>query len=290
MLMKKINGGSMMNNLDLQKRANDVRKGIVTAVHSAKAGHPGGSLSAADMFTFLYFEEMNVDPKEPDREDRDRFVLSKGHTAPGLYSALANRGFFPVEDLVTLRKLGSYLQGHPCIHIPGVDMSSGSLGQGISAAVGMALAAKMDGKDFRVYTLLGDGELEEGQVWEASMFAGHRKLDNLCVIVDNNGLQIDGPVDKVCSPYPIDQKFEAFNFHVINIDAHDFDQIRSAFQEARETKGRPCAIVMHSIKGKGVSFMENSVDWHGKAPNDEEYAVAMADLEEIGRQLEKAGE
>lgn len=278
-----------MNNLELQKRANDVRKGIVTSVHSAKAGHPGGSLSAADMYTFLYFEEMNIDPANPDKEDRDRFVLSKGHTAPGLYSALANRGFFPVEDLTTLRKLGSYLQGHPCIHIPGVDMSSGSLGQGISAAVGMALAGRMDEKDFRVYTLLGDGELEEGQVWEAAMFAGHRKLDNLCVIVDNNGLQIDGPVDKVCSPYPIDKKFEAFNFHVINIDAHDFDQIRAAFKEARETKGMPTAIVMHSIKGKGVSFMENSVDWHGKAPNDEEYAVAMADLEKIAEQLEKEG-
>lgn len=278
-----------MNNLELQKRANDVRKGIIAAVHSAKAGHPGGSLSAADMYTFLYFEELNVDPANPDKEDRDRFVLSKGHTAPGLYSALANRGFFPVEDLTTLRKLGSYLQGHPCIHIPGVDMSSGSLGQGISAAVGMALAGKMNNSDFRVYTLLGDGELEEGQVWEAAMFAGHRKLDNLCVIVDNNGLQIDGPIDQVCSPYPIDKKFEAFNFHVINIDAHDFDQIRAAFKEARETKGMPTAIVMHSTKGKGVSFMENSVDWHGKAPNDEEFAVAMADLEKIAEQLEKEG-
>lgn len=278
-----------MNNLELQKRANDVRKGIIASVHSAKAGHPGGSLSAADMYTFLYFEEMNIDPANPDKEDRDRFVLSKGHTAPGLYSALANRGFFPVEDLTTLRKLGSYLQGHPCIHIPGVDMSSGSLGQGISAAVGMALAARMSNKDFRVYTLLGDGELEEGQVWEASMFAGHRKLDNLCVIVDNNGLQIDGPIDQVCSPYPIDKKFEAFNFHVINIDAHDFDQIRAAFKEARETKGMPTAIVMHSVKGKGVSFMENSVDWHGKAPNDDEFAVAMADLEKIAEQLEKEG-
>lgn len=283
-----------MDNLELQKHANDVRKGIVTAVHSAKAGHPGGSLSAADMFTFLYYEEMNIDPENPDKADRDRFVLSKGHTAPGLYSVLANRGFFPVEDLTTLRKLGSYLQGHPCIHIPGVDMSSGSLGQGISAAVGMAMAGRMDQKAFRVYTLLGDGELEEGQVWEAAMFAGHRKLDNLCVIVDNNGLQIDGPVDQVCSPYPIDKKFEAFNFHVINIDAHDFDQIRSALKEARETKGTPTAIVMHSLKGKGVSFMEGSVDWHGKAPNDEEYAAAMADLEKIAEKLagqeEKAGD
>ncbi len=279
-----------MNNLELKKHANDVRKGIVTAVHSAKAGHPGGSLSAADMFTFLYFEEMNIDPKNPKKEDRDRFVLSKGHTAPGLYSAMANRGYFPVEDLTTLRKLGSYLQGHPCVHIPGVDMSSGSLGQGISAAVGMALGGKLDNRDFRVYTMLGDGELEEGQVWEASMFAGHRRLDNLCVIVDNNNLQIDGPIDQVCSPYPIDKKFEAFNFHVINIDAHDFDQIRAALNEAKETKGMPTCIVMHSLKGKGVSFMENSVDWHGKAPNDEEYAVAMADLDKIAAELEKEGQ
>ncbi|MBD5536746.1 MAG: transketolase [Lachnospiraceae bacterium] len=279
-----------MKNLELQKTANEVRKGIVTAVHGAKAGHPGGSLSAADMFTFLYFEEMNINPENPQMEERDRFVLSKGHTAPGLYSALANRGFFPVEDLPTLRHLGSYLQGHPCIHIPGVDMSSGSLGQGISAAVGMALAAKLDGREYRTYTLLGDGELEEGQVWEAAMFAGHRKLDNLCVIVDNNNLQIDGPISEVCSPYPIDKKFEAFNFHVIHIDAHDFDQIRAAFKEARETKGCPTCIVMQSLKGKGVSFMENNIDWHGKAPNDEEYAVAMADLEKIGEELEKAGE
>lgn len=275
-----------MKNLELKKIANEVRKGIVTAVHSAKAGHPGGSLSAADLYTYLYFEEMNIDPQNPKMENRDRFVLSKGHTAPGLYSALAHRGFFPVEDLVTLRKLGSYLQGHPCMqHIPGVDMSSGSLGQGISAAVGMALAGKMDGKDFRVYTLLGDGELQEGQVWEASMFAGYRKLDNLVVIVDNNGLQIDGPVDKVCSPYPIDRKFEAFNFHTINIDAHDFDAIRAAFQEARETKGMPTAIIAHSIKGKGVSFMEGNVGWHGKAPDDEQYAVAMVDLEKISEEL-----
>ncbi len=277
-----------MNNLELQKIANNVRKGIVTAVHSAKAGHPGGSLSAADMYTFLYFEELNIDPANPKKEDRDRFVLSKGHTAPGLYSTLANRGYFPVEDLTTLRKLGSYLQGHPCMqHIPGVDMSSGSLGQGISAAVGMALGAKMDNKDFRVYTLLGDGEIEEGQVWEAAMFAGHRKLDNLVVIVDNNNLQIDGPITEVCSPYPIDKKFEAFNFHVINIDAHNFDEIRAALKEARETKGMPTCIVMHSLKGKGVSFMENSCDWHGKAPNDEEYAVAMADLEKIAEELAK---
>lgn len=274
-----------MNNLELQKTANEVRKGIVTAVHSAKAGHPGGSLSAADVFTYLYFEEMNVDPKNPDKEDRDRFVLSKGHTAPGLYSTLAQKGFFPVEELKSLRKLGALLQGHPCIHIPGVDMSSGSLGQGISAAVGMALGAKLDNKDFRVYTVLGDGEIEEGQVWEAAMFAGFRKLDNLVVIVDNNGLQIDGPIDKVCSPYPIDEKFKAFNFHVINCNAHDFDELRAAFKEARETKGMPTCIVVHSTKGKGVSFMENQCGWHGKAPNDEEYAVAMADLEKIGEGL-----
>lgn len=279
-----------MKNLELQKRANDVRKGIVTAVHSAKAGHPGGSLSAADIFTFLYFEEMNIDPQNPDMEERDRFVLSKGHTAPGLYSALAYRGYFPVEDLPTLRHLGSYLQGHPCIHIPGVDMSSGSLGQGISAAVGMALAGKLDNKDYRVYTLLGDGEIQEGQVWEAAMFAGARKLDNLVVIVDNNGLQIDGKVEDVCSVYPIDKKFEAFNFQAINIDGHNFDEIRAAMQKARETKGMPTAIIMHTVKGKGVSFMENQAGWHGKAPNDEEYEIAMADLKKIDEQLEKAGE
>ncbi|MCR5740504.1 MAG: transketolase [Lachnospiraceae bacterium] len=278
-----------MDNLQLKKYANEVRKGIVTSTHSAKAGHPGGSLSAADVFTFLYFEEMNIDPKDPAKEDRDRFVLSKGHTAPGLYAALANRGYFPVEDLKTLRKLGSYLQGHPNMHIPGVDMASGSLGQGISAAAGMALGAKLDNKDFRVYTLLGDGEIEEGQVWEAAMFAGFRKLDNFCVIVDNNGLQIDGPIDKVCSPYPIADKFKAFNFNVVEIDAHDFDQIRSAFKNARETKGMPTCIILHSTKGKGVSFMENSVDWHGKAPNDEEYAVAMADLAKIDEELAKEG-
>ncbi len=275
-----------MNKLELQKTANEVRKGIVTAVHSAKAGHPGGSLSAADIFTYLYFEEMNIDPKDPKKADRDRFVLSKGHTAPGLYSALANRGYFPVEDLKTLRHLGSYLQGHPCMQeTPGVDMSSGSLGQGISAAVGMALAAKLDNKDYRTYTLLGDGEIQEGQVWEAAMFAGHRKLDNLVVIVDNNGLQIDGKIDDVCSPYPIDKKFEAFNFHVINIDGNDFDQIDAAFKEARAAKGMPTAIICKTVKGKGVSFMENNAGWHGKAPNDEEYAIAMADLDKIGAEL-----
>lgn len=276
-----------MNKLELQKTANEVRKGIVTAVHSAKAGHPGGSLSAADLFTYLYFQEMNIDPKEPKKADRDRFVLSKGHTAPGLYSTLAQRGYFPVEDLKTLRHLGSYLQGHPDMkHIPGVDMSSGSLGQGISAAVGMALSAKMDGADYRVYTLLGDGEIQEGQVWEASMFAGFRKLDNLVVIVDNNGLQIDGNIEDVCSPYPIDKKFEAFNFHVINVaDGNDIDQLEAAFKEARETKGMPTAIIMKTVKGKGVSFMENSAGWHGKAPNDAEYEIAMADLEKAGEAL-----
>lgn len=278
-----------MNNLELRRHANDVRKGIVTAVHSAKAGHPGGSLSAADVFTFLYFEEMNIDPANPQMEERDRFVLSKGHTAPGLYAALAYRGYFPVEDLKTLRKLGSYLQGHPNLHIPGVDMASGSLGQGISAAVGMALSAKMDNRSFRTYVMCGDGEIQEGQVWEAAMFAGHRKLDNLCVIVDNNGLQIDGPVDEVCSPYPIDQKFEAFHFHVINVDAHDFDALRAAFAEARATKGMPTCIILHSLKGKGVSFMEGKAGWHGKAPNDEEYEVAMADLDKISEELEKEG-
>jgi len=276
-----------MTTLELEKMAVKVREGIVTAVHGAKAGHPGGSLSAADVFTYLYFEEMNIDPKNPKKPDRDRFVLSKGHTAPGLYSALANRGYFPVEDLPTLRHLGSYLQGHPCMQdTPGVDMSSGSLGQGISAAVGMALSAKMSGDSYRVYTLLGDGECEEGQVWEASMFAGFHKLDNLCVIVDNNNLQIDGAIDEVCSPYPLDKKFEAFNFHVIRVaDGNDMDQLRAAFQEARETKGAPSAIIMKTVKGKGVSYMENSVGWHGKAPNDEQYAVAMEDLKKVEEEL-----
>ena len=275
-----------MNNLDLAKMANEVRKGIVTAVHSAKAGHPGGSLSCADLMTFLYFEEMNIDPKDPEKSDRDRFVLSKGHCAPALYSALAHRGYFAVEELTTLRKLGSHLQGHPCMqHTPGVDMSSGSLGQGISVAVGMALSAKLSNDSYRVYTLLGDGELAEGQVWEAAMFAGHKNLDNLVVIVDDNGLQIDGKIEDVCNPYPIDRKFEAFNFHVINIDAHDFDQIRAALNEAKQTKGMPTAIIMKSVKGKGVSFMENQAGWHGKAPNDEQYETAMKDLEKVGEAL-----
>lgn len=276
-----------MNKLELQKTANEIRKGIITAVHSAKAGHPGGSLSATEAFTYLYFEEMNINPQDPKKADRDRFVLSKGHTAPGLYSTLAHRGYFPVEDLKTLRHLGSYLQGHPDMkHIPGVDMSSGSLGQGISAAVGMALSAKMSQESYRVYTLLGDGEIQEGQVWEAAMFAGHRKLDNLTVIVDNNGLQIDGNIEDVCSPYPIDKKFEAFNFHVINVeDGNDFDQLKAAFDEAKATKGMPTAIIMKTVKGKDVSFMENNAGWHGKAPNDAEYEIAMADLEKVGEAL-----
>ena len=276
-----------MNKLLLQKMANEVRKGIINGTHAAESGHPGGSLSAAEVLTYLYFEEMNIDPADPGNPDRDRFVLSKGHAAPGLYSVLANRGYFPVEDLVTLRHLGSYLQGHPCMtSTPGIDMSSGSLGQGISAAVGMALSAKLRNKDYRVYTLLGDGELQEGQVWEASMFAGARKLDNLVVIVDNNGLQIDGKIEDVNSPYPIDKKFDAFNFHVINVtDGNDLDQLEAAFKEARETKGMPTAIIMKTVKGKGVSFMEGQVGWHGKAPNDEQYAIAMEELERVEEAL-----
>ena len=276
-----------MNKLLLQKMANEVRKGIINGTHAAESGHPGGSLSAAEVLTYLYFEEMNIDPADPGNPDRDRFVLSKGHAAPGLYSVLANRGYFPVEDLVTLRHLGSYLQGHPCMtSTPGIDMSSGSLGQGISAAVGMALSAKLRNKDYRVYTLLGDGELQEGQVWEASMFAGARKLDNLVVIVDNNRLQIDGKIEDVNSPYPIDKKFDAFNFHVINVtDGNDLDQLEAAFKEARETKGMPTAIIMKTVKGKGVSFMEGQAGWHGKAPNDEQYAMAMEELERVEEAL-----
>ncbi|MEE1249092.1 MAG: transketolase [Lachnospiraceae bacterium] len=278
--------GKKMENLELEKIANEVRKGIVTAVHSAKSGHPGGSLSAADIITFLYFEEMNVDPKNPKMADRDRFVLSKGHVAPALYSVLAQKGFIPVEDLKTLRHTGSYLQGHPDMkHTPGVDMSSGSLGQGLSAAVGMAMAAKLDKKDYRVYALAGDGEIQEGQIWEAAMWAGFKKLDNLVLFVDNNGLQIDGNIADVCSPYPIDKKFEAFNFHVININGNDFDEIRAALKEARETKGMPTAIIAKTVKGKGVSFMENEASWHGSAPNDEQYEIAMSDLEKVGEAL-----
>lgn len=272
---------------ELQKKANEVRKGIITGTHAAKSGHPGGSLSAADVFIYLYFKEMNIDPEDEKNPDRDRFVLSKGHTAPGLYAALALRGYFPVEDLTTLRHIGSHLQGHPCMqHTPGLDMSSGSLGQGISAAVGMALAAKLNKKDYRVYTLLGDGEIQEGQVWEAAMFAGHRKLDNLIVIVDNNGLQIDGNVADVCSPYPIDKKFEAFNFEVINVaDGNDMEQLDEAFKATRKVEGKPVAIVMKTVKGKGVSFMENQAGWHGTAPNDEQYAIAMEDLKKVEEAL-----
>ena len=275
-----------MNKLELMKMANEVRKDALTGVFHAKAGHPGGSLSAADIFTYLFFEEMNIDPTDPQKADRDRFVLSKGHTAPGYYAALAHKGFFPVEDMVTLRKVGSYLQGHPDMKgIPGVDMSSGSLGQGISAAVGMAIAAKLRDADYRVYTVLGDGEIQEGQVWEAAMLAGHRNLDNLVVIVDNNNLQIDGSIEEVNSPYPIDKKFEAFKFHVINIDGHDFDQIAAAFAEAKATKGQPTAIIAKTVKGKGVSFMENQASWHGVAPNAEQYAAAMEELKKAGEAL-----
>ena len=275
-----------MNNLELKKKANDVRRGAVTAVYSAQAGHPGGSLSAADIYTYLFFEEMNAGPELIGNPDRDRFVLSKGHTCPGLYAVMAQKGYFPVEELKTFRHLGSRLQGHPSMqYLPGLDMSSGSLGQGISAACGMALAGKVDGRDYRVYTLLGDGELEEGEVWEAAMFAGAKHLDNLCVIVDNNNLQIDGDISEVNNPYPIDKKFEAFNFHVINIDGHDFDQLRTAFAEARAVKGMPTAIVAKTVKGKGVSYMENQASWHGVAPNDEQYRVAMDEFDAIDAAL-----
>ncbi|MGX8714564.1 MAG: transketolase [Lachnospiraceae bacterium] len=275
-----------MTNKELAIKANDIRIGIIKSLHEAGSGHPGGALGIADYLTVLYFEEMNIDPQRPDDPDRDRFVLSKGHCAPALYATLANRGYFPVEELLTLRKMGSRLQGHPCLqYTPGVDMCSGSLGQGISAACGMAISAKIFNKDYRVYTVLGDGELEEGQVWEAAMFAGAKKLDNLVVFVDNNGLQIDGRIEDVNSPYPIDKKFEAFNFHVINIDGNDFDQIHAALKEARETRGCPTAIIAKTLKGKGVSFMEGAVEWHGKAPNDAEYEIAMNDLERIGAAL-----
>ncbi len=275
-----------MTNAELEKKANEVRQSIVTALHSAKSGHPGGSLSAADIMTYLYFEEMNVDPKNPKMADRDRFVLSKGHVAPALYSVLAHKGYFPVEDLVTLRHTGSYLQGHPDMkHIPGVDMSAGSLGQGLSCAVGMAQAGKMDDKDYQVYAMCGDGEIQEGQIWEAAMWAGAHHLDNLTVIVDNNNLQIDGTVEEVCSPYPIDKKFEAFNFHVININGNDMEEIRNAFAEAKKVKSMPVAIIAKTTKGKGVSFMENQVGWHGKAPNDEQYEQAMEELKKAGEAL-----
>ncbi len=275
-----------MENIELKRIANEVRRGAVTAVYHAKAGHPGGSLSAADIITFLYFEEMNINPAAPADPDRDRFVLSKGHSAPALYAALAERGYFDTEELKTFRHLGSRLQGHPSMHyLPGVDMTTGSLGQGISAACGMALAAKIDKKDFRVYTMLGDGECQEGEVYEAAMFASAKKLDNLVVIVDNNNLQIDGNIEEVNNPKPLDKKFEAFNFHVICIDGHDFDAIRAAFKEAKETKGKPTAIIASTIKGKDVSFMENSAGWHGKAPNDEQYAQAMQDLDAVAASL-----
>ena len=271
----------------LQITACKVRMGVIESTYGAKAGHPGGSLSAAEVYTYLYFKEMNIDPKNPKWEDRDRFVLSKGHTTPGLYSVLANRGFFPVEDLPTFRHIDSYLQGHPNMNmVPGVDMSTGSLGQGISVATGMALAAKHTGKSNRVYALLGDGEIQEGQVWEACMAAAHYKLDNLCIVVDNNGLQIDGNIADVMSPYPIVDKLVAFGFEVVELDGHDFDALEAAFNKARQTKGKPFAIVMKTIKGKDVSFMENDAGWHGKAPNDAEYAQAMTELKAKLAELE----
>ena len=275
-----------MNKSELMKTANEIRKGVVTGVYYARSGHPGGSLSAAEIYSYLFFEEMNIDRGNPQKPDRDRFVLSKGHAAPGYYAALALRGFFPVEDIKTLRHVGSYLQGHPDMkNIPGVDMSTGSLGQGISAAVGMAISAKLSGDSYRVYTLLGDGEIQEGQVWEAAMLASHRKLDNLVVIVDNNGLQIDGKIEDVNSPYPIDKKFEAFNFHVINVDGHDLDALKAAFDEAKTVKGQPTAIIAKTMKGKGVSFMEDVASWHGVAPNEEQYKLAMEELEKAGEAL-----
>jgi len=276
-----------MNNLQLEKIANEVRKGIITAVYSAKSGHPGGStVCGRYIYLSVFLKRLNIDPKNPKDADRDRFVLSKGHVAPGLYAVLAEKGYFPKEDLATLRHTGSYLQGHPDMkHIPGVDMSSGSLGQGVSVAVGMAAAGKLDHKDYRVYALAGDGEIQEGQIWEAAMWAGHRKLDNLVVVVDNNNLQIDGEIDKVCSPYPIDKKFDAFNFHTIVIDGNNFDEIREAFAEARRTQGQPTAIIAKTLKGKGVSFMENQAGWHGKAPSEDEYKIAMEELEKAGEAL-----
>lgn len=275
-----------MNNLQLQIRTNEVRKGVITSTNEAGSGHPGGSLSCTDILTYLYFEEMNVDPEKPKDPQRDRFVLSKGHAAPALYAVLAQRGYFPVEQLLTLRKLHSDLQGHPSMHhLPGLEMSTGSLGQGFSAAVGMALASKMDNADWRVYTILGDGEIQEGEVWEAAMLAANHGLGNLVAVVDNNNLQIDGKITDVNSPYPIDEKFKAFRWHVINIDGHDFDQIRAAYKEAREVKDRPVCIVAKTVKGKGVSFMENNAGWHGKSTNAEEYKAAMQDLERIGEEL-----
>ena len=271
---------------DLQKIACKVRMGVIEGTYNAKSGHPGGSLSISDTLTYLYFNKMNVDASNPEDPDRDRFVLSKGHTAPALYAVLAQKGYFAEEELKSLRHIGALLQGHPCIHIPGVDMSSGSLGQGISAACGMALAGKLDGKSYKVYTILGDGEIEEGQVWEAAMFAAHKKLTNLVAIVDNNGLQIDGPISEVCSPEPITDKFAAFGWHVITMDAHDFDSIDRAFEAAEKVTDKPVAIIQKSIKGKGVSFMENQVGWHGTAPNKEQYDLAMAELSAQLKELE----
>ena len=277
-----------MTNLELQKTANEVRKGIVTAVHSAKAGHPGGSLSAADIFTFLYFEEMNIDPKNPKDPNRDRFVLSKGHCAPALYTVLAMRGYYPTKELKLLRSIKGHMSGHPdMVHVPGVDMSTGSLGQGLSCAVGMALAAKTTGKAFRTYAMCGDGEIEEGQIWEAAMAAAKWDLDNLCVFLDNNGLQIDGPNDEVMPSKPLDKKFEAFNWNVVCIDGHDFAQIEQALNAARACKGKPTMIIMKTVKGKGVSYMENQAGWHGKAPNDEQFAIAKAELEAAIKALEE---
>ena len=271
---------------ELQKLACKVRMGVIEGTYNAKSGHPGGSLSISDTLTYLYYDKMNVDPKDPENADRDRFVLSKGHTAPALYSVLALKGYFPEEEIKSLRHIGALLQGHPCIHIHGVDMSSGSLGQGISAACGMALAGKLNNKSYKVYSILGDGEIEEGQVWEAAMFASHKKLDNLVAIVDNNGLQIDGPISEVCSPEPITDKFAAFGWHVTTMDAHDFDDIERAFNEADSVSGKPVVIVQKSTKGKGVSFMENQVGWHGTAPNKEQYDQAMAELTAQLKELE----
>lgn len=271
---------------DLQKIACKVRMGVIEGTYNAKSGHPGGSLSISDTLTYLYFNKMNVDAKDPENADRDRFVLSKGHTAPALYSVLAQKGYFSVDELKSLRHIGALLQGHPCIHIPGVDMSSGSLGQGISAACGMALAGKISGKSYNVYTVLGDGEIEEGQVWEAAMFAAHYGLGNLVAVIDNNGLQIDGPITEVCSPEPITDKFAAFGWHVITMDAHDFDSIDAAFEEASKVTDKPVAIIQKSVKGKGVSFMENQVGWHGTAPNKEQYDQAMAELNAQLKELE----
>ncbi len=275
-----------MNKQELEKIANTIRKETISMIYNAKSGHPGGALSAIDIFTYLYFQEMNVEPSNPKKEDRDRFVLSKGHTVPGLYAVLAEKGYFSKDTLMTYRKMGTILQGHPDIKkTPGIDMSTGSLGQGISAAVGMAFGAKAKNQDFRVYTMVGDGEIDEGQVWEAAMFAAHRKLDNLCVIVDNNGLQLDGTIEEIIGATPLDKKFEAFGFHVLEADGHDFDSLKAAFDKAREVKGKPTVIIAKTVKGKGVSYMENNVAWHGAAPNEEQYRQAMEELEKAGEAL-----